>query len=166
MPKFVATALTLYSYFLVEASLQGLPSRIPTHFNLAGRPDRWGSPHTLWMLLAMQVLLASILLTIPTWGRRFPQAVHLGTRSLGDYTLEQRELVMPLLRKMAGFMSVATSLFFVYLIRETIQAAEVTHFQSHQGLALGLFLGSMVGLPLYYVRRMNRVVGARSAKPR
>ena len=127
MPKFVAAALALYSFLLIETSLPGLPPRIPTHFNFAGEPDQWGSPHMLWVLLALQILLTALLLSIPAWGRRYPQAVHLGTKNLSDFTPEQRELVMPLLRNMAGFMSIASSLFFVYLLRETIRVAGHPH---------------------------------------
>lgn len=158
MSTFIVSALVLYSYFLIEASLPHLPSRIPTHFSFAGKPDQWGSPSSLWVILGLQVLITVILLSIPTLGRRFPQAVHFGTRSLKDYTPKQRELIMPLLANMSGLMSVASGLFFVYLIRETIRVAEMGHPQMHMEWALGLFLGSMIGLPLYYWRRINTVV--------
>jgi len=158
MPKIVAAALALYSFFLIESTLPSLPSRIPTHFNFAGEPDQWGSPHMLWILLVLQVLLASILLSIPAWGRRFPQAVHLGTRNLSDFTSEQREHIMPLLKNMAGFMSVAASLFFIYLIRETIRVAEHPHSRMRMGWAAGFFVAGMVGISLYYLLRINAVV--------
>jgi len=163
MPKLVAAALAIYSYFLIQTSLPHLPSRIPTHFNLVGQPDGWGSPHTLWVLLAFQVLVACAMLSISIWARRFPQSVHLGTRRLSDCTPEQRELMLPLLDQMAGLMSVATSLFFIYLIREAIQAARATQPQFHQGWAPALFVGGMVGLSLYFVWRMNQA--GRGANP-
>jgi len=163
MPKLVAAALAIYSYFLIQTSLPHLPSRIPTHFNLAGQPDGWGSPHTLWVLLAFQVLVACAILSISIWARRFPQSVHLGTRRLSDYTPEQRERMVPLLDRMAGLMSVATSLFFIYLIREAIRAASATHPQFHQGWAPALFVGGMVGISLYFVWRMSQA--AKGAHP-
>lgn len=155
LTKLFAVAMALYSYFLIKANLARLPSRIPTHFNFAGKPDGWGSPHVLWVLLAIQVLIAFILLFVPLCGRRFPRAVHLGAKNLSDFTPEQRELMMPLLEKMAGLMSLAASLFFVYLIRETIRTAEVAHPRTHMDWALGLFIGTMTGLPLYYIHRIN-----------
>lgn len=166
MFKIVAAALTLCSLFLIETSMPGLPSRIPTHFSLAGTPNGWGSPHMLWALLALQVVLASILLTLPIWSRRFPQFVNLGTRKLSDFTPEQRELVMPLLRKMAGFMGVATSLFFVYIIWSTIHAAEESHPEFHMAWPIGLFLCGMVGIPLYYMHQMNRVADSQAPQSR
>ncbi len=163
MLKVVAAALALYSYFLIQSSLPRLPAHIPTHFNLAGKPDGWGSPHVLWLLLGTQVLIAGLMLFIPFLGRRIPGAVHLGSRKLSDFTPEQRELVMPLLEQMAGVMSVAASLFFAYLIREMIRAAEQPGSKTHPGWAAGLFAGSLVGVSLYYTRRIDRV--AKDAQP-
>lgn len=160
MTKFVAAALALYSYILIETSLPHLPSRIPVHFNMAGQPNGWGSPHTLWVLLGSQVLVAGLMLSMSIWGRRFPQAVHLGTRRLSDFTPEQRERVWPLLDQMAGWMSVAASLLFVYIIREAIRAAESPHPRFHQAWAPLVFVGVMVGLALYYVWRINKAANA------
>jgi len=160
MPKIVAAALAIYSYFLIQTSLPNLPPHIPTHFNFAGQPDGWGSPHTLWVLLAFQVLTACAMLSISIWARRFPKTVHFGTRRFSDCTPEQRELILPLLDKLAGFMSVITSLFFIVLIREAIRAAGATRPQFHQGWAPVLFVGGMVGLSLYFVWRMDKVVKA------
>jgi uncharacterized membrane protein len=163
MTKFVAAALALYSFFMIQTSLPHLPSRIPVHFNLAGQPDGWGSPHTLWVLLGFQVLVAGVMLSMSIWGRRFPQAVHLGTQRLSDFTPEQRERVWPLLDQMAGWMSIATSLFFVYIIREATRAAGSANPRFHQGWAPVMFVGVMVGLAAYYVWRINKE--ARATEP-
>jgi uncharacterized membrane protein len=156
MPKIIAAALAIYSSFLIQSSLPHLPARIPIHFNMAGQPTGWGSPRTLWVLLAFQVLLAVLMLSILFWGRRFPGAVNLGTRSLGDYTPEQRERIWPLLDQMAGWMCVATSLFFVYLIRESIRAVGSPNPRFHSGWVPLLFVGGMAGLVIYFVSRINR----------
>jgi uncharacterized membrane protein len=163
MQKIVAAALALYSAFLIQTSLPHLPSRIPVHFNGAGQPNGWGSPHTLWVLLGFQVLVTGLMLSMSAWGCRFPGSVHLGTRRLSDFTPEQRERLWPLLDQMAGWMGVATSLLFVYLIRESIRAAESPKPQFYSGWVPLVFVGGMVGLAVYYVWRINRVArGAES----
>jgi hypothetical protein len=159
MFKIVAAILAVYSYFLIQTSLPSLPSRIPIHFNLAGKADGWGSPHTLWVLLIFQVLVACIMLSVSFWSRRFPQSVHLGARRLSDFTPDQRERILPSLERMGGWMSVATSLFFIDIIREAIRAADPSHSQFHLGWAPVLFVASMIGLALYYVWRINKVSG-------
>jgi uncharacterized membrane protein len=160
MAKIVAAVLAIYSAFLIQTSLPGLPARIPVHFNASGQPNGWGSPHTLWVLLIFQVLVAGVMLSMSLWGRRFPGSVHLGTRRLSDLTVEQRERVRPLLDQMAGWMSVAASLFFVFLIRESIRAAQSSNPRFHAGWAAVLFVGGMVGVAFYYLQRINKTAGA------
>lgn len=160
MPKIVVLALTIYSAFLIQTSLPNLPSRIPVHFNAAGQPNGWGSPQTLWVLLAFQAFTALAMLSISFWGRHFPGSVHLGARRFSDLTPEQRERALPLLDQMAGWMSVAVSLFFVFLIRESIRAAGSSTPQFHAGWAAALFVGGMVGVAFLYLRRINKTAGA------
>ena len=156
MSKCVSAALALYSFFLIQTSMPHLPSRMPTHFNLAGQADGWGSPQTLWVMLVLQVLVAGVMLSIPFWGRRYPGSVHLGTRNLSDFTPAQLERVWPLLDQMASGMSIATSLFFVYIIREIIRAAGSANPRFHQGWAPLLLVGAMAGLAVYYIWRINK----------
>ena len=163
MPKIVAAALALYSAYLIQTSLANLPPRIPVHFNAAGQPNGWGSPQTLWVLLAFQVLVALVMLSISVWSRRFPGSVNLGSQKLSDYAPEQRESILPLLDRMAGWLSVFTSLFFVVIISEAIPAAGSPHPQFHVGRAAVLFVICMVGVAFYYVWVIKRV--ARSAQP-
>jgi Domain of unknown function (DUF1648) len=160
MAKIIAAALALYSAFLIQSSLPILPSRIPVHFNAAGQPNGWGSPQTLWVMLVFQLLVVGAVLSIPFLSRKFPASVHLGTQRFSDLTPEQRGRALPLLDKMGGWMSVATSLFFVFLIRESIRAAESSHPQFHAGWAAVLFVGGMVGVAFYYLRRINKAAQA------
>lgn len=53
-----------------------LPERIPTHFDLAGRPNGWSSPTAL---LLLPVVAAAIYLGI-TLTSRFPSAFHYPVR--------------------------------------------------------------------------------------
>jgi len=50
-----------------------LPARIPTHFNLQGQPDGWGSRDSVWML-AGAALLCYVLLTLAT---RHPNLINV-----------------------------------------------------------------------------------------
>ena len=160
MPKIVAAVLAIYSAFLIQISMPNLPARIPVHFNAAGQPNGWGSPHTLWVLLFFQVLVAGSMLSVSIWGRKFPSSVHLGTRRFSDLTPDQRERALPLLDQMSGWMSVAVSLFFVFIIRESIRAAESSNPEFHAGWAAVLFVGGMVVVAFYYLRRINKAAGA------
>jgi uncharacterized membrane protein len=155
MARIVAAVLVVYSFFLIQFSMPHLPARIPIHFDIAGQPNGWGSPGTLWVLLFFQVLVTGVMLSISFLGRRFPGSVNLGARKLGDYTPEQRERIWPLLDQLAGWMGVATGLFFVFLIREAIRAAESPLPRFRMGWLPFVFVGGMAGLAIYFVSRIN-----------
>ena len=43
-------------YWITYAALYGaerLPGRVPTHFDISGQPNAWGSPQILWLLPAV-----------------------------------------------------------------------------------------------------------------
>jgi hypothetical protein len=51
-----------------------LPDRIPTHFDIAGQPNGWGSPDSLWLLPAFGLLIyltISVVERFP-WGLQLP----------------------------------------------------------------------------------------------
>ncbi|HKT11929.1 MAG TPA: DUF1648 domain-containing protein [Terriglobia bacterium] len=156
MARIVAAVLAVYSFFLIQTSVPHLPARIAIHFDMAGRPNGWGGPRTLWVLFFFQVLVTGVMLSIPFWGRRFPGSVHLGSRSLGDYTPEQRERIWPFLEQMAGWMGAATSLFFVWLIREAIRAAQSPEPQFHMGWLPLAYVAGLAGVVIYFALRINR----------
>ena len=55
-----------------------LPDRIPTHFDLLGRPDRWGPSR---ILLVFPSIAAAVYLLM-TWVSRYPAAFNFPVRSM------------------------------------------------------------------------------------
>lgn len=48
-----ALMLLAFLYWITYSALNGadrLPLRIPTHFDISGKPNAWGSPDMLWLL--------------------------------------------------------------------------------------------------------------------
>ena len=132
-----------------------LPARIATHFNWSGEPNGWSSPEALWILLAVQVLGAALILAIPALGRRAPQMVNLGTRRLSDFPPEVRERIMPVLEDMCGYLAVLYSLLFTLLIRGVIRAALVPGARVSFWHAGG-FLVATGGVVIYCLVRINQ----------
>ncbi len=62
----VNVALLLVSSTIFIWLLQRLPARVPMHWNLEGRVDRWGSPSELW-LMAAWLLFDIALLWFVAW---------------------------------------------------------------------------------------------------
>lgn len=82
----IIALLLLFFLWAVTANAtlgrNALPSRIPTHFNLAGQPDGWGTPAMLWMLPAIGTgvyLLMSLVARFPA-SFNFPMRVPPGAR--------------------------------------------------------------------------------------
>jgi len=53
-----------------------LPAQIPIHFDLAGRPDRWGTPQMLWLI----PLMAAVIYSLMTLVARYPSAFNFPMR--------------------------------------------------------------------------------------
>ena len=66
MQRAITHALAVYSFVLIRPSLPRLPERIPMHFNRLGKPDRWDSPDSLWIMLGVQIAFSGLILTVPT----------------------------------------------------------------------------------------------------
>ena len=65
-------ALALFSMFAVLVIHWGdLPDRVPSHFNLAGEPDRWTGPYRLWFMPIFGALLYGVLTVLPRKGVRY-----------------------------------------------------------------------------------------------
>ncbi|HMD85461.1 MAG TPA: DUF1648 domain-containing protein [Terriglobia bacterium] len=157
MLQLISLVMLIYSYFLIQTNLPHLPRSIPTHFNAAGVADGWGSPNTLWFLLAVQAFTCAIFLIVPYVGQRFPGAVHVGSRHLSDFSPAQRARMLPLLNNMTGYMSIVMNLFFVFMLHESIQAATQPNPRIHPLFPMVLLLGGMFGIVLYYLGKFRRV---------
>lgn len=65
--EIMSVALILISYFLIIAYWNKIPERIPTHFNIAGQVDNWGSKTTLIIMPVISTLMYVLLSVV----RRF-----------------------------------------------------------------------------------------------
>ncbi len=156
--RLLSVALIAYSAYVIQTNLHHLPSRIPTHFDLAGRPNGWSDPHTLWFLLAIQVLVTGVMLLIPSVARRAPSMISLGFHKLSDYPPEGQKRVMPLIDDMSGIMGLLSSFLFAVLIRDVIHIAS-TPGARQNAWVIWFYLASMVLVAFVYVVRINREAG-------
>jgi hypothetical protein len=65
--------------------------------------------------------------------------------------------MLPLLNNMTGYMSIVMNLFFVFMLREIIQAATQPIPHIRPLFPMVLLLGGMFGIMLYYLRQFRRV---------
>ena len=55
----------------------GLPARIPTHFNASGQPDGWGAPGMLWVI----PLIATVIYLLMSLVSRYPSSFNFPMRT-------------------------------------------------------------------------------------
>jgi len=56
-------------FWITYAALNGpqqLPLRVPTHFDISGRPNAWGSPQVLWLLPVIGTCLYLLMTALAT----------------------------------------------------------------------------------------------------
>lgn len=156
MLQIISLLLLAFSFFVVQTTIPRLPAHIPVHYNAAGLADGWGSPDTLWALLAAQALTCVVFLVVPYLGQRIPSAIHFGSRRLSDFPPEQRPRMLAMLNDMAGYLGVVMNLFFVVMLRQFILAATapVPHLSVFWPL---LLMGAAtLGIIMYYFVRFSR----------
>ena len=156
MLQLISLVMVAYSYFLIYTSIPNLPRSIPTHFNGAGAPNGWGSPETLWIFLGAQALTTAIFFAVPYLGQLSPGAVHVGARRLTDFPLAQRARMLSTLADMAGYLSIVMNLFFIFVLREIIQAVAqpIPHIQMFRPMAF--LLGGSLVIVIYYLAQCRR----------
>jgi len=77
----VVGAAVIAYWIRSEMLIAAAPPSIPVHFDLHGRPDRWGGPGELRLLAVIATLLAVAMLGIAAWlprgARRSPGLINL-----------------------------------------------------------------------------------------
>jgi len=91
-----------------------LPGRIPTHFNLAGKPDGWGTPQ---MLLVLPIV-AAVLYILITWVSRYPSAFNYPVR----VTPANRARLEKLALGMTAWLKAETLCLFAWIQSATIES--------------------------------------------
>jgi uncharacterized membrane protein len=143
-------------YWITYSALNGsdrLPDRIPTHFDISGQPNGWGSPGILWLLPAVATgvyLLMTILASIRF--RRYNLPVRV-TESNLPFIQEQTST-------MVAWIKFEMICLFTYLQWSILQAARSAEFRMSPML-IPVFL-----VVIFFTVGWNLVAIIRGAKTR
>lgn len=139
----VAIAMTLAAALAFWLLLPHLPERIPVHFDIHGRPDRWGSPWTLfWVGPGTMAIMTAIFAVLP-W---------LSPRRFGVEGFERTYLALMLI------ILAADAYFFAVMAWATLEPGiPVTKLVIGGVAGLAILLGNLMGK----VRR-NFFIGIRT----
>lgn len=110
-----------------------VPPEVPVHFDGSGRPDRWGSPETLYLLPGIATALTALLLGI---GASLPGLARAG----GDWInlpkkkvfvalpVEARVRVVAPLGAMLGWVALGAGFLFLWILEESGRIAIAGRF--------------------------------------
>jgi uncharacterized membrane protein len=121
----VALGMLAFLFWMTYSALHGaeqLPARIPTHFDISGQPNGWGTPGFLWFLpfvAAGVYLLLTVLGSIKF--RRYNLPVPVTEANLPFIQEQTSEMLSWIKCEMLGL--------FVYLQWSIIQSARSNQFR-------------------------------------
>jgi hypothetical protein len=147
---------------LIYSAYPRLPERIPVHFGISGRPDRWsgrGSIVALVVLPAVMTLAFYLLIRfIPRLGGN-PRYVNIPRKDeFFRLPPEKRDIYWALFKEFLAGLTAAVNLLFYFIIRGTVRVAT-----GGTGLlplkSILPALGLMALILVFYFRRMLTLPG-------
>lgn len=91
---------------------KNIPKMIPGHYNIAGEIDKYSSKNSIWILLAVQTLLFTMMSVL----ERFPNIWNTGVK-IND---KNREVVYTTLRNMQAYLKMMIMGYFSYMTFKSI----------------------------------------------
>jgi len=129
----------------------GLPARIPTHFNASGQPDGWGAPGMLWVI----PLIATVIYLLMSLVSRYPSSFHFPMRM---HPAARRGLEAIALNMLSWLRAEVVCLF------ACIQSKTIQFARSGHGTLSPLFLPAVLivvfGTIAWHIAAMRRVARA------
>lgn len=101
------------------AGPHSLPARIPTHFDLAGNPNGWGTPGMLWMIPAVASFVVGLMWLVS----RYPWAFNYPVRA----TPATRPRLETISLDMIAWLQVEIAGIILWIQLATIQSARAGH---------------------------------------
>ena len=147
----VALLLLLCVWGVTAYALLGqhpLLARIPTHFDVSGRPDGWGTTAMLWLL----PIVATVIYLLMTLIALYPSAFNFPLRT----TPATRPRLEAIALDMVVCLKAEVVLLFAWIQFQTIRFARTGHASLWRGF-LPAVLVVVFGTIAWHVRAMWRV---------
>lgn len=147
--NYLTIALVVGLIALTGYGLFTLPDRIPVHFNMSGKPDRWGGPENLLILLFLSFFIIGLLWVIRTLPPEFMNFPGLRTP---DNVARQMQNTWQLLATMRAVIA----LLFLGLMGQWINTATADEPRRMLWLPL-VFVALLLGSVAVFVVRAYRL---------
>ena len=149
--EFVALTALLMLWAITAYALLGphpLQGRIPTHFDIAGNPNAWGAPYTLWLLPIVGTVLYGLMTLVSRYPGGFNYPVHV--------TPSNRDGLQWVALRMIAWLKAEVLWLFVWIQMSTINAAKENRDTLPQ-LTIIIALVIVFGTIGWHILEMRRV---------
>lgn len=142
----IIVMLLMWAYVLLN--IKHIPSEIPTHFTINGKPNSWGSKNTIFIMPIICSIMVGLLIFISRIPRFFNYPIKITEKNAEKQYRNSGQLMLVL--------AIELSLVFLYIEYKIIQSA--------LGLSLGLgnyfffvFIVILFGTIIFFTRRMRKL---------
>ncbi|RAJ95674.1 uncharacterized protein DUF1648 [Larkinella arboricola] len=142
----LALLLIMSQLVLVFGYYSNLPERIPVHFGLDGRPDRWGGRANLLVVPGLSVFFLMLF-----WGMRQIPAEYYNQSA--PLTPENRGRLVRNTHEMLAMLLFVVMVFMTWTFWNWLQAASASEPVVEKGLPIAFLLLAIAGITIFYVRR-------------
>jgi uncharacterized membrane protein len=118
------------------------PDQIPTHYNMSSAPDAFGSKSSIWILVAINIVLFALL----TWISNFPQWYNYPV----EITVENAERQYTLAVRMMRVLKIVLTMIFAYILLHSISGRYLGNWFLP---ALLLSIASVIGIYIFKTKQ-------------
>ncbi len=144
--------LTSAAFWLMSSAL---PARIPLHFDMAGRPNRWGSPAELWILggtMIFDLLLLWFVVFMVT-KERWALPVENKER-YAELSMQRRSLIVRMTEWIMLGVNGAMAVIWLGVVVGTVRQGWIGPTVA---LGIGVMAVGILGPMWAYMRRLSRI---------
>ncbi len=141
--------LLLFILIMTARLYNDLPDRVPTHFNVRGQVDGWGTKQSVWLLPAVSVLMFGLF----QLSLRFPKLINYPVRITPENAQRQYDLARTFLRVLRT--SVLVLFFLIQWITLQTALGRPSLIAATFGMMISTFL-VMIPLAVYLVLAFRR----------
>ena len=149
--------IVLFAWMVSVVAFNELPERIPTHFGLNGKPDRWSdkTPLIFYMMPTIQVVMVVIFI----WIIRYPKLFNFPQKNeIKNWPEENKKTIYKYLSKMSLVICLMINLLFLTIQYSIIYGAK-TETMSKIALALIIIMTfSFIPLTVFILANLNKII--------
>ena len=147
----------IFAWVIAISAYGGLPDRIPTHFNFAGKPDAWSNKNvfSFFLLPAVQTFLVILLV----WLRKYPYLYNFPhKREVREWPEKYSRPVYDFLKKFMLILAFLLNAMFTLIQFMVINAARSGEIGRMANPIIILITIIWIPLLIYLVVKINRII--------